>query len=74
MRRRRRIVFFRLVFVLVILSLMGSAILFVGYNIYNAGMRVYSEFAEMYQGYTDRKNARVGSTDPKFEGYTNILV
>ena len=44
MRRRRRIVFFRLVFVLVILSLMGSAILFVGYNIYNAGMRVYSEF------------------------------
>lgn len=74
MRRRRRIVFFRLVFVLVILSLMVSAILFVGYNIYNAGMRVYSEFAEMYQGYTDRKNARVGSTDPKFEGYTNILV
>lgn len=74
MRRRRRIAFFRLVFVLVILGLMGSAILFVGYNIYNAGMRVYSEFAEMYQGYTDRKNARVGSTDPKFEGYTNILV
>ena len=28
----------------------------------------------MYQGYTDRRTARMGSTDPKFEGYTNILI
>lgn len=74
MRRRSRIKAFRLIFALVILCLMGSAILFVGFSIYNAGLRVYSEFAEMYQGYTDRKTARVGSADPKFEGYTNILV
>ena len=74
MRRRRRIKAFRLVFVLVILCLIGSAILFVGFSIYNAGSRVYSEFAEMYQGYTDRKTARVGSPDPKFDGYTNILI
>ncbi len=74
MRRRRRIKAFRLVFVLVILCLIGSAVLFVGFSIYNAGSRVYNEFAEMYQGYTDRRTARMGSSDPKFDGYTNILI
>ena len=72
--RRRRIKAFRLIFALVVLCLIGSAILFVGYSIYNAGVRVYNEFADMYQGYTDRRTARMGSTDPKFEGYTNILI
>lgn len=74
LRRRRRIKAFRLIFALVVLCLIGSAILFVGYSIYNAGVRVYNEFADMYQGYTDRRTARMGSTDPKFEGYTNILI
>ena len=74
LRRRRRIKAFRLIFALVILCLIGSAFLFVGYSIYNAGVRVYNELADMYQGYNDRRNARVGSADPKFEGYTNILV
>ena len=48
LRRRRRIKAFRLVFALVILCLIGSAILFVGYSVYNAGVRVYNEFAELY--------------------------
>lgn len=74
MRHRRRIKAFRLIFTLVILCLIGSAILFVGFSVYNAGLRVYNEFADMYQGYTDRRTARVGSSDPKFEGYTNILI
>ncbi|MBE8950037.1 MAG: LCP family protein [Quinella sp. 3Q1] len=74
MRRRRRIKAFRLIFALVILCLIGSAILFVGYSVYNAGVRVYNEFADMYQGYNDRRTARMGSVDPKFEGYTNILI
>ena len=73
-RRRRKIVFFRLIFVLIILSLIGSAFLFAGYNLYNAGLRVYDEFVEMYQGYNDRKTARLGTADPKFDGYTNILI
>lgn len=73
-RRRRRIKAFRLVFALVILCLIGSAILFIGFSVYNAGARVYNEFADMYQGYNDRRTARVGSSDPKFEGYTNILI
>ncbi|MBQ6006523.1 MAG: LCP family protein [Selenomonadaceae bacterium] len=74
LRRRRRIKAFRLVFTLVILCLIGSAILFVGFSVYNAGVRVYNEFAEMYKGYTDRRTARMGSADPKFEGYTNVLI
>lgn len=74
MRRRRRIKTFRLIFVLVILGLIGSAILFIGFGVYNAGLRVYSEFTDMYQGYTDRRNASMGQADPKFDGYTNILI
>jgi len=74
LRRRRRIKAFRLIFALVVLCLIGVAILFVGYGIYNAGNRVYNEFKEMYQGYTDRRAARMGTTDPKFDGYTNILI
>ena len=74
MRRRRRIKAFRLIFALVILCLIGSAVLFVGYSIYNAGVRVYNEFADMYQGYNDRRTARTGSADSKFAGYTNILI
>ena len=74
MNRRRRIKVFRLVFTLVILCLIGSAILFVGFSVYTMGSRVYSEFVGMYKGYNDRKTARVGQSDPKFEGYTNILI
>ena len=40
MRRRRRVQTLRLVFALVVLSLIGVAILFVGYGIYSAGNRV----------------------------------
>ena len=72
--RRRRVKAFRVIFALVILCLMASAVLFVGYSVYNAGVRVYNEFVEMYQGYTDRKAARMGQADPKFDGYTNILI
>lgn len=74
LRRRRRIQVFRLIFVLVMLGLIGSAILFIGFGVYTAGTRVYSEFADMYQGYTDRRNANMGQADPKFDGYTNILI
>lgn len=74
MRRKRRVKTLRLVFALVVLCLIGVAILFVGYGIYSAGSRVYNEFTEMYQGYNDRKTSRLGTADPKFDGYTNILI
>ena len=74
MNRRRRIKAFRVIFALVVLCLIGSAILFVGFSVYNAGLRVYSEFADMYQGYNDRRTSSIGQSDPKFDGYTNILI
>ena len=74
LRRRNRMKVFRLIFTLVILGALASMVLFVGYGIYNAGTRVYNEFADMYQGYNDRRTARTGTVDPKFESYTNVLI
>ena len=74
LRRRNRMKVFRLIFTLVILGALASMVLFVGYGIYNAGTRVYNEFADMYQGYNDRRTARTGTIDPKFESYTNVLI
>ena len=74
LNRRRRIKFFRLVFMLVLLGLIGSAVLFVGLGIYNFASHFFTEFHSMYQGYNDRKNARQGSPNPRFDGYTNILI
>ena len=71
-RQLRRIV--RLIFLLVIMALMASAVLFVGVGIYNLASRAYNEINSMYQGYNERREARVGEIDPKFESYTNILI
>ena len=73
LKKRRRIKFFRLIFMCVILALIGSAVLFVGLSVYNVGSRIYNEFDSMYQGYNDRRTAR-GAIDPKFDGYTNTLI
>ncbi len=74
MQRRQRIKFFRLIFACVVLSLLGSAILFLGMGVYKVGNAIYTEFSSMYDGYNERKNARSGPVDPQFEGYTNILI
>jgi len=73
-RRRRRVKIFRLIFMGVIMALIISAILFGGLAIYNGVSLVYNEFVSIYQGYNDRKTARTGPIDPKFDGYTNILI
>ncbi len=74
LRRIKRRKFFRFIFMGVILSLMVSSILFVGLGVYNVAGYVYNEIASIYYGYTDRKTARTGPIDPKFDGYTNILI
>ena len=74
LRRRRRVKTFRLIFMGVIMLLMISAILFGGLAVYNGVSLVYNEFVSIYQGYNDRKTARTGPIDPKFDGYTNILI
>ena len=72
-RRRRRLIF-RKIFMSVLWALLISAILFIGLGVYNFAGSVYNEFIEIYQGYNDRKTARTGPIDPKFDGYTNILI
>ena len=74
LHKRRKIKFFRLVFMLILLGLIGSAILFIGFGIYNIGNHFFGEFQSMYQGYNERKTARQGNPNPRFDGYTNILI
>lgn len=73
-RKRRRVNFFRLLIVLVTAGLLISAALFLGYAVYRWSSNLYHEYQTMYEEYTDRKDARQGAIDPKFEGYTNILI
>lgn len=70
LRRRRRIKFFRLIFIFVLFSLLISAVLFLGLSVYNISSRIYTDFDSMYQGYFERRLPR----DPKFDGFTNILI
>lgn len=74
LRRKRRRRFFRRIFTCVIMILIGSAVLFLGVGIYNIAGRVYNEVNSMYAGYNERRAARTGEIDPKFDGYTNILL
>ena len=74
LNKRRRIKFFRLVFMVLLFSLVVSAALFVGINVYNIGSHFVNEFQMMYNGYNDRKTARQGNPNPRFDGYTNILI
>ena len=72
--KRRRVKLFRLIFAVVLLGLIVSAVLFIGLGVYNVGSHFFNEFQTMYQDYNDRKSARQGSPNPRFDGYTNILI
>ena len=74
LKRRRRRKFFRAIFACILTALIGTAILFIGINLYNGISHIYNEFSEMYAGYNERRAARIGEIDPKFDGYTNILI
>ena len=74
LRRRRRIAIFRLLFVLVIFGALASAVLFVGYALFNWGSHLYYEYQVMYHDYVQRQEAKRGTIDPQFDGYTNVLV
>lgn len=74
MRRRRIKRTIRGIFMGVIMVLICSAILFLGLGLYNVTNRVYDEIISMYNGYNERRAALTGEVDPKFDGYTNILI
>ena len=74
MRRRRLRRILRGIFMSVIMILICSAVLFVGFGAYNIASRADDEINSMYEGYNERRTARTGEIDPKFDGYTNILI
>ena len=51
---------------------MGLA--FAGLTLVSWGQHIYGEYQKMYAGYTERQEARRGAVDPRFDGYTNVLV
>ncbi len=72
--RRRRIMILRFAFQFIVLGLIGSAALFIGLGAYNFGSQMFGEISSMYEGYNDRRLTRQGSPNPRFDGYTNILI
>ena len=72
--RRRRIKILRFALQFILLGLIGSAALFIGLGAYNIGSSIIGEFNTMYEGYNERKTSRQGSPNPRFDGYTNILI
>lgn len=72
--RRRRRALLRLFFLLIFLGAVAAGILFAGYTLVSWGSRIYQEYQTIYTGYTERQQERRGTVDPKFDGYTNILV
>lgn len=72
--RRRLKALVRLFFLLVFFGAVAAGVLFAGYTLISWGSSIYHEYQAMYAGYTERQQERRGAVDPKFDGYTNILV
>lgn len=73
LRKKRRIKFFR---VFVFLILLGCALTAAGWasiQLYGWASRTYATYAEIYDGYKQRRALRAASFDPRFDNYTNIL-
>ena len=69
-KRRRRLRMLRFLVFLCFLSIVGWC----GYHIYLWGSRTYDTYYEIYQGYQQRQNLKRENMDPRFDGYTNILI
>ena len=72
--RRRRKALFRLFILLLILGAVLAGVAFAGLTLVNWGQHLYGEYQKMYAGYTERQEARRGAVDPRFDGYTNVLI
>ena len=72
--RRRRKALFRLLCLVIIGGAVLTGIVFTGVTLVNWGKHLYGEYQQMYAGYTERQEARRGAVDPRFDGYTNVLI
>lgn len=72
--KRRRKLMVRLIAVAIILLMLLSVLLFIGYKAVSLGMTVYQQYQTQYAGYEQRQAAWRGDVNPAFDGYTNVLV
>ena len=70
-RRRARL---RLLILLLFLGVIVTGVLFAGYALVSLGSKLNQEYQTMYEGYTQRQQMRRGTIDPRFDGYTNVLI
>ena len=74
MRRKRRVRFFRLLVVVIIMGAIFVGVVFVGYSLFQWGSHIFADYQAMYAGYTERMERQRGAVDPRFDGYTNVLI
>ena len=79
-RKRRRIwkryieIFFRFCVFLVVAGLLATAVGWLGLQAYRWVDNTYSTYAQFYEEYKQRRELRAQSFDPRFDGYTNVLL
>lgn len=73
-RRKRNIKFLRIFTALIMLCAALFAIGWVSVKLYQWGSNTWGTYMEIYDGYKQRKALRAASFDPRFDGYTNILM
>lgn len=73
LRKRRRIKWFRIFVFLILLALSLLAAGWLTVRLYHWASDTYAVYAELYDGYRQRRELRAASFDPRFDGYTNIL-
>ncbi len=71
---QRRKIMLRRLFGMFVMAIIVLLIMFLGYNLITWGVHKYNEYQAMYAGYEQRQIERRGQVDPRFDGYTNVLI
>ena len=74
LRHRRRMRFLRFLAFLAVFSIFLVIAGFICMTLYHWGSGIYAEYQIRHEAYLKKQAARAPEIDPKFDGYTNILV
>lgn len=74
LRRKRRIKFLRVFVSLIVFCTIMAGVGWCSLKLYQWASRTYDTYMEIYDGYKQRRALRAASFDPRFDGYTNILL
>ena len=73
-RRKRNVKIVRIFMATLIIMVVLTGVGWLSMQIYQWGSQRMAVYMEIYDGYKQRKDLRAASFDPRFDGYTNILV